>query len=69
MKIKFKWVKTRWIRGKGHNLEVGDEAKLKKRKKVKAKIKEDEERTYKSNTPELELTESENKIKDVNFLK
>ena len=38
-------------------------------KEIKAKIKEDEERMAKSNSPELELTESDNKIKDVNFLK
>ena len=55
---------------KEHNLEVNDEAKpSRKERSIKAKIKEDEERINKSNTPELELTESENKIKDVNFLK
>ena len=55
---------------KDHNLDVGDEAKpSRKERSIKAKIKEDEERTSKSNTPELELTEDENKIKDVNFLK
>ena len=53
-----------------HNLEVDDESKpSRKDRSIKAKIKEDEERTNKSNTSELELTESENKIKDVNFLK
>ena len=55
---------------KDHNLDVGDEAKLsRKERSIKAKIKEDEERTSKINTPELELTEDDNKIKDVNFLK
>ena len=55
---------------KDHNLDVGDEAKpSRKERSIKAKIKEDEERTSKINTPELELTEDDNKIKDVNFLK
>ena len=55
---------------KYHNLEANDEVKpSRKERSIKAKIKEDEERTAKSNAPELELTESDNKIKDVNFLK
>ena len=55
---------------KDHNLETNNEVKpSRKERSIKAKIKEDEERTTKSNASELELTESENKIKDVNFLK
>ena len=55
---------------KEHNLEVDDEVKpSRKERSIKAKIKEDEERTIKSNAPELEISESDNKIKDVNFLK
>ena len=56
---------------KEDNLDVDDEPTKPSRKErsIKAKIKEDEERTTKSNAPELELSESDNKIKDVNFLK
>ena len=55
---------------KDNNLDVDDEPKpSRKERSIKAKIKEDEERIAKSNAPELELTESDNKIKDVNFLK
>ena len=55
---------------KDHNLDIDDEAKpSRKERSIKAKIKEDEQRTSKSNTSELELTEDDNKIKDVNFLK
>ena len=55
---------------KDHNLDVGDEAKLsRKERSINAKLKEDEERSFKNNTPDLELTENDNKIKDVNFLK
>ena len=55
---------------KDHNLDVNDEPKpSRKERSIKAKIKEDEERTTKSTAPELELTEGDNKIKDVNFLK
>ena len=55
---------------KDHKLEGNDEVKpSRKERSIKAKIKEDEERTSKSNAPELQLTESDNKIKDVNFLK
>ena len=51
-------------------LDVDVELKpSRKERSIKAKIKEDKERTSKSIAPELELTESENKIKDVNFLK
>ena len=32
-------------------------------------MKEDEKRIVKKDTPELELPENDNKIKDVNFLK
>ena len=52
------------------NLDVDDKLKpSRKERSIKAKIKEDEERNSKSNTPDLELTEDDNKIKDVNFLK
>ena len=55
---------------KEHNLEVDDEAKpSRKERSIKAQIKEDEERSLKRDTSELELTENDNKIKDVNFLK
>ncbi len=55
---------------KYHNLEANDEVKpSRKERSIKAKIREDEERTSKSNTSELELSEDHNKIKDVNFLK
>lgn len=52
------------------NLEAYDGTKpSRKERSIKAKIKEDEERIVKSNTSELELTENDTKIKDVNFLK
>jgi len=55
---------------KDDNLDVDDEAKpSRKERSINAKIKEDEERNTKINAPELELTEGDNKIKDVNFLK
>lgn len=55
---------------KDDNLVVDDESKpSRKERSINAKIKEDKERKTKSNTPELELTEGDNKIKDVNFLK
>ena len=55
---------------KDHNLDVDNEPKpSRKERSIKAKIKEDEERTAKSGVPELEVTESANKIEDVNFLK
>ena len=55
---------------KDHNSDVDDEAKpSRKERSIKAKIKEDEERIIKSNATELDLTESEKKIEDVNFLK
>ena len=51
-------------------LDVDVELKpSRKERSIKAKIKEDQERTNHNNTPELELTENDNKIKDVNFLK
>ena len=55
---------------KDHDLAVDDSVKpSRKERSIKAKIKEDEARTDKNNNPELKLTESDNKIKDVNFLK
>ena len=50
---------------KDDNLVVDDELKpSRKERSINAKIKEDEERTAKSNASELELTEGDNKIKD-----
>ncbi len=55
---------------KDHDLETNDISKpSRKQRSINAKIKEDEKRINKSNASELELTESDNKIKDVNFLK
>ena len=55
---------------KYHNLEANDEVKpSRKERSINAKLKEDEEKSVKNNTPELELTENDTKIKDVNFLK
>ena len=55
---------------KDQNLEFDDDIKLsRKERSIKAKIKEDEERTIKKNTSEMDLTENDNSIKDVNFLK
>ncbi len=55
---------------KGHDLEVDEETKpSRKERSMKAKIKEDQERIVQNKAPELELTEDDNKIKDVNFLK
>ena len=55
---------------KENNLEVDDEVKLsRKERSIKAQIKEDEERSLKRETDDLKLTENDNKIKDVNFLK
>ena len=55
---------------KDDNLVVDDESKpSRKERSINAKIKEEKERNTKSNAPELELTEGEKKIKDVNFLK
>ena len=63
-------IKTDNTDEKDHNLNVDDEIKpSRKERSIKAKIKEDEERNSKRNTSELELTEDENKIKDVDFLK
>ena len=63
-------LKVDYVDEKDDNLVVDDEPKpSRKERSIKAKIKEDEERTTKSNTAELELTENDNKIKDVNFLK
>ena len=46
-----------------------DEKPSRKERSINAKLKEDEDRAVKKNTTELELTENDNKIKDVNFLK
>ena len=55
---------------KGNDLEVDEEVKLsRKERSINAKIKEDQERAVENKPPELELTENDNKIKDVNFLK
>ena len=55
---------------KEHNLEVDDEVKpSRKERSIKAQIKEDKVRTAKRDASEIELTEDDNKIKDVNFLK
>ena len=55
---------------KASNLDFGEEAKpSRKERSIKAKIKEEEERIVKNKAPKLELTENDNKIKDVNFLK
>ena len=63
-------VKTEYDDEKNHNLEFDDEVKpSRKERSIKAKIKEDKERSVKNNTSDLELTENDDKIKDVNFLK
>ncbi|GIR16456.1 MAG: hypothetical protein CM15mP29_4440 [Alphaproteobacteria bacterium] len=50
--------------------KFNDEVKpSRKERSINAKLKEDEDRAVKNNTTELELTENDNKIKDVNFLK
>ena len=55
---------------KDHNLEGNDEVKpSRKERSINAKLKEDKDRAVKNNTNDLELTENDNKIKDVNFLK
>ena len=55
---------------KGPDLEADEEVTLsRKERSIKAKIKEDQERILENKPPELELTENDNKIKDVNFLK
>ena len=55
---------------KDYNLDVDDGTKpSRKERSIKAKIKEDEERIVKSNASELEISENDTKIKDVNFLK
>ena len=52
------------------NSEFDNEVKpSRKERSIKAKIKEDEQRSAKSNTTDLELSENDDKIKDVNFLK
>ena len=55
---------------KDQNLQGNDDEKpSRKERSINAKLKEDEERNVKNNSPELELTDNDNKIKDVNFLK
>jgi len=55
---------------KDNNLEGNDEVKLsRKERSINAKLKEDKDRAVKNNTTDSELTENDNKIKDVNFLK
>ena len=55
---------------KDHNLDVDDEPKpSRKERSIKAQMKEDDERTLKNSNAEFGLTENDNKIKDVNFLK
>ena len=63
-------IKSDYVDDKNDNSEIDDEVKpSRKERSIKAKIKEDEERTLKRNTPELKLNENDDKIKDVNFLK
>ena len=63
-------LKTDYDDEKNSNTEFDNEVKpSRKERSIKAKIKEDEERSAKSNTTDLELTENGDKIKDVNFLK
>ena len=63
-------LKVDYVDEKDDYLVVDDETKpSRKERSIKAKIKEDEDRTAQSNAPELELTEDNKKIKDVNFLK
>ena len=55
---------------KENDLEVDNEVKLsRKERSIRAQMKEEEDRTVKKETSELELTDNDNKIKDVNFLK
>jgi len=55
---------------KDHNLETNNEVKpSRKERSINAKLKEDEDRAVKNNTTDLESSENDNKIKDVNFLK
>ena len=63
-------IKTDNTDEKDHNLNVDDEIKpSRKERSINAKIKEEKERSLKSDDPELELSDKDNKIKDVNFLK
>ncbi len=56
--------------GKDHNLEANNEVTpSRKERSINAKLKEDEDRAVKNNTTDLESSENDNKIKDVNFLK
>ena len=55
---------------KEQKIETNDEIKpSRKERSIKAKFKEEEERANKKNNSEMELTENNNSIKDVNFLK
>ena len=55
---------------KDHSIDVDDEPKpSRKERSINAQLKEDKDRAVKNNTTDLELTENDNKIKDVNFLK
>ena len=55
---------------KNNDSEVDDEVKpSRKERSIKAKMQEDEARSFSSNNTNLELTENDNTIKDVNFLK
>ena len=55
---------------KDHNLETNNQVKpSRKERSINAKLKEDEDRAVKNNTNDLESSENDNKIKDVNFLK
>ena len=63
-------LKVNNVEEKDDNLDEDHEPKpSRKERSINAKLKEDEERSLKNNTPDLELTENDNKIKDVNFLK
>ena len=55
---------------KNNHSEVDDEVKpSRKERSIKAKMQEEEARSVSSNNTNLELTENDNTIKDVNFLK
>ena len=55
---------------KNNDSEVDNEVKpSRKERSIKAKMQEDEARSFNGKNTNLELTESDNTIKDVNFLK
>ena len=63
-------LKVDYVDEKDDNLVVNDEPKpSRKERSINAKLKEDEDRAVKNNTTDLESSENDNKIKDVNFLK